>query len=407
LHYELESLKGQDLPTTKIVVSLDSVNKFLEATIQGFNEKLESIKSQTTEKLKTLTLPGELEERAASITSKIEGFKMPTSDLTISSLNLADNPLSKIGVSVPELESLVESPAVKLSEIASLPQTDLADIGSHVEQYQPQMSQIPTDLDQATKLVEDLAVDNSPMADVGKELGQVDEITRMAGNLQDQEELKQQLVEKVQQEVVDHFAEQKEQLQKSMESLTKLKQKFASVTSLRDLPKRPPNEMKGKPIRDRLVPGVSFQLYKRDDDVLLDVNPYVGFRITKRLTVGAGWNERVGYNFDAMAWSPEKAHIYGPRLFSEYKLNRGFTLRGETEIMNTYVPPYAKLVSIDPGNRQGIWGAFAGIKKDYKLMGKVRGTAMVMVRLFDAHFKSPYLEVINARFGVELPLKKN
>jgi hypothetical protein len=63
---------------------------------------------------------------------------------------------------------------------------------------------------------------------------------------------------------------------------------------------------------------VSFQLYKRDDDVLLDVNPYIGFRITKRLTVGAGWNERVGYNLDAMAWSPEKAHIYGPRLFSDY-----------------------------------------------------------------------------------------
>jgi hypothetical protein len=165
--------------------------------------------------------------------------------------------------------------------------------------------------------------------------------------------------------------------------------------------------MKGKPIRDRLVPGVSFQLYKRDNDVLLDVNPYIGFRITKRLTVGAGWNERVGYNFDALVWSPEKAHIYGPRLFSEYKLNRGFTLRGETEVMNTYVPPYTKLVSVDPGNRQWIWGAFAGIKKDYKLMGKVRGTAMVMVRLFDAHFKSPYLEVINARFGVELPLKNN
>jgi hypothetical protein len=405
LQIDLDIQAAAGLSTPKIAAAVDSVNQLREMTIGDFNRKLESIKFQTTEELNTLMLPPELEERAASIMSKVEKFKMPASDLTVSSLNLTDNPLSKI--SVPELELLGESANVKLSEIANLPKTDLADIGSHVQQYQPQITQVPTDLDQATKLVEDLAIDNSPLADIEKELGQVGEITSMAGNLQDQEELKQHLVEKVQQEVVDHFAEQKEQLQKSMESLTKIKQKFASVTSLRDLPKRPPNEMKGKPIRDRLVPGVSFQLYKRDDDVLLDVNPYVGFRITKRLTVGAGWNERVGYNFDAMAWSPEKAHIYGPRLFSEYKLNRGFTLRGETEVMNTYVPPYAKLVSIDPGNRQGIWGAFAGIKKDYKLMGKVRGTAMVMVRLFDAHFKSPYLEVINARFGVELPLKKN
>src|SRR6188474_1032418 len=110
--------------------------------------------------------------------------------------------------------------------------------------------------------------------------------------------------------------------------------------------------MKGKPIIERLVPGIAIQLQKKDDDVLTDFNLYFGYRFTRRFTSGAGWNQRVGYNTDHYNWSNDKTHIYGPRIFSEYKLSRGFSPRAELETMNTFVPPFVKKLPVDPGSRE-------------------------------------------------------
>lgn len=74
--------------------------------------------------------------------------------------------------------------------------------------------------------------------------------------------------------------------------------------------------------------------------------------------------------------------------------------------MNTFVPPYIKTIPVDPGSREWVGGAFVGMKKDYTLYKKVKGTAMVMLRLFDPDRKSPYADVVNARFGFELPMRK-
>jgi hypothetical protein len=74
--------------------------------------------------------------------------------------------------------------------------------------------------------------------------------------------------------------------------------------------------------------------------------------------------------------------------------------------MNTYVPPFARTGNIDLGERQWVWGVFVGMKKDYKFLKKINGTALIMFRLFDVKNKSPYADVLNARFGFEFPMKK-
>ncbi len=191
-----------------------------------------------------------------------------------------------------------------------------------------------------------------------------------------------------------------------MQSISKYKQKFSTITSLNDIPKKAPNEMKGKPLIERIVPGLALQLQKKNDDFFLDINPYIAYRFTKRFSSGAGWNQRIGYDFDNNHWSSSEARIYGPRAFSEYKLGKGFSPRLEVEMMNTFVPPYLKTVPADPGVREWVFGAFVGMKRDYTLYKKVKGTASVMLRLFDPHRKSPYADVINARFGFEVPMKK-
>jgi hypothetical protein len=52
------------------------------------------------------------------------------------------------------------------------------------------------------------------------------------------------------------------------------------------------------------------------------------------------------------------------------------------------------------------WGSFAGLKKEYKLFKRVRGTATFLYNLYNPDYKSPYSDQINMRFGFEFPMKK-
>jgi hypothetical protein len=160
---------------------------------------------------------------------------------------------------------------------------------------------------------------------------------------------------------------------------------------------------KFKPFAERLVPGTVIQIQNKAGNTLVDFNPYVGYRFTGRMTTGVGWNQRTAYNTKGKNFNPA-ARIYGPRIFGEFKLWKGFSPRGEVELMNTAIPPFNNS-SLDASNREWVCGVFFGIKKQYKFFKNVRGTAMVMARLSDSDHKSPYVDVINARFGFEFPHK--
>ena len=178
-----------------------------------------------------------------------------------------------------------------------------------------------------------------------------------------------------------------------------------SFNNLEELARRRPNEMHGKPLIERIIPGIALQIQKKNDELLVDFNPYAGYRFTGKIMGGFGWNYRFAYNMTTSEFNRD-ARIYGPRIFGEYKLLQGFSPRAEAELMNTYVPPFARTSGIDLRERQWVWGVFVGVKKDYKFLKKINGTALVMFRLFDAKNKSPYADVINARFGFEVPMKK-
>jgi hypothetical protein len=137
----------------------------------------------------------------------------------------------------------------------------------------------------------------------------------------------------------------------------------------------------------------------------VDFNPYAGYRFTGRTTAGVGWNQRIAYNLDKKLFNPE-ARVFGPRIFGEYKLWKGFSPRLEGEVMNTTVPPSTITTSLDPGQREWVWGAFVGLKKEYRFFKNVKGTALIMARIFNTDHKSPYADVLNVRFGFEFPMKK-
>jgi hypothetical protein len=51
-------------------------------------------------------------------------------------------------------------------------------------------------------------------------------------------------------------------------------------------------------------------------------------------------------------------------------------------------------------------GVFAEVKKQYKFIRNVTGTALIMLRLFNPSHKSPYADVLNVRFGFEFQIKE-
>jgi hypothetical protein len=214
--------------------------------------------------------------------------------------------------------------------------------------------------------------------------------------------MKEQAVEQIQQAAVDHFAGKEKQLQAAMDQMAKLKNKYSSLNSLTDIPKRRPNEMKGKPLRQRLIPGIGLQILKATDHFMTDFNPYLGYRFNGKLTAGLGWNQRFAYNTARDNFNSE-ACVYGPRVYTEYNLGKGFFPRVELEVLNTFVPPYVRQLAADGGERQWVPGAFLGMKKEFRFIKSVRGTSMIMMRLYNKDHMSPYSEVVNIRFGFEFP----
>ena len=188
-----------------------------------------------------------------------------------------------------------------------------------------------------------------------------------------------------------------------MDKISKYKQKYSSVSSIKDLPKRPPNPMKGKPFIERLTPGIYFQ-YQRKNYYLLDVNPYAGYKLSGRFTMGLGWNHRLAWDSKYETWE-KRSRIFGPRAFVDFKLEKGFIAHVEGESMNSFVPSTLH-GNPDAGHREWVWGCMTGLKKEYKIYKNLKGTALIQYNLFNRYYKAPYVDRLNSRIGFEYVLKK-
>jgi hypothetical protein len=190
-----------------------------------------------------------------------------------------------------------------------------------------------------------------------------------------------------------------------MEQIAKYKKSYSSVNSLSEIKKLPRNSLKNKPFRERIIPGFALQIHVKNY-LNFDVNPYAGYRITKKISAGLGWNQRWAMDWDNKSWVPE-GRVFGPRAFGEFKLKRGFTIRIEEEAMNTSVPPY--YLSPGENKREWIFTTMTGLKKEYRFIKNVKGFTIVqfdIVKLFVPNKHSAYGDVVNARLGFEFPMKK-
>ncbi len=417
----IDSLQNLKLPIDKYTKQLDSLNQLRQKSTVAFNSKVETLKGKTIGRLKDLNLPPQYNTPLQQVTSKVDGFDLNGDFVKIPQIEVP-------GFSIPRIEGIgdigdmgsIQNNFLKVTDgdlgkvtdqVGHLGNTtdQIGSVGEQVAGVSDDIKNISkgnlNDVQQLHKTLEEQATKIDGVQDLQKQTGAIDEYKGQLDALKDPNAFKEQAMEKAKEVAIDHFAGKQEQLKSAMEKISKFKQKYSSVSSIKDLPKRPPNAMKGKPLIERLLPGIGIQLMKKNDDLLTDFNPYVGYRFTGRLTGGLGWNQRISYNFDKGIFI-QKEKVFGPRIFSEFKLGKGFSPRAELEMMNTFVPSNISPLIPDTQSRQWVLGAFVGMKREYRFFKNVNGTAMMMLNVFNRDHRSPYADVLNVRFGFEFPMKK-
>ncbi|HTJ48150.1 MAG TPA: hypothetical protein VL443_01770 [Cyclobacteriaceae bacterium] len=417
---KVDSLKALKLPTEKYTHKLDSINQFRAKTITNAEQKIQSLKTESADKLKSINLPPELQNKVSDATKNIDSFKLPTENLKMPSLNLSQNmniPETSLGnVGNLNVESLGKTAGLgKLPEAggelkdltgeAKNISSATGEVGSYEKNLQNVVSKDATDVRQLPKTMENKAGDLSGIKGIEGEAKVLDQYKGELDKIKSQDALKKEAVNQVQKAAINHFAGREQVLQNAMDKMGKYKEKYSSLQSLNEAGKKRPNEMRGKPLKERLLPGIGLQIFRKND-ILFDFSPYLGYRISGKWNSGLGWNQRLAYD-DHKHSLHAGGGVFGPRLFSEVDLYKGFFPRIELEVMNAYVPPLTSQTQMDAGHRQWIWSAFAGLKKNYKFLKHVNGYTAIMVNLYNPLHKSPYGDVVSMRIGFEFPMKKN
>lgn len=459
LQHKIDSLSALDLPTDKYRQRLDSVRQLspmkyfgqaeskaselqskIDRPLDDFENKINkpvnNLEARVNEKLTLMNQEGgaaaNLPGSAHAGDLKLPGAELKTSlDPNTGNLNVPGvgnigdikNPLGDIGNPLADQVGHVDQLKEKANDIRNVPQAQIDRLKSidEVQRVQGKVGEANGIVDKAQAYQQDAAaitrgdigeleaipgaIENKvasldEVKELQKQTGEISKYQDMISSGNNPEAIKAQAKELAVKYATDHFAGKQEALKAAMDKVSKLKGKYSQVSSLKDLPKRAPNPMKGKPFIERLIPGFTFQIQK-SGTLMLDMSPVASYRFTGRFTAGAGWNERLSFSEWNKVISQDR--IYGPRVFSSFAFRKGFSLKAEVEKMNVYLPTF---VSNAEGNRAWVWSVFAGFKKDYTFYKKIKGNVQVLYNLYDDHDNSPYLDRLNVRMGFEFPVKK-
>lgn len=416
--HQADSLNNLQLPSVQYTHKIDSITQRQSALQQRTTAKLDSLKDSVKNKLAKLKVPKEAEGKASALTSSLDKANVPAFDADITgklglnklnaslpagslpNTNLPDANVPAINTSIPGTD--LKSPDVT----GNLPATGVntnkvTGITGQAGAVQQQVKEATGSTEGMEKAVESKASEqlkNLPDKNLPAQGLSGVEVPKTG------DQAKEQLMNQAKKEAVNHFSGKEQVLVTAMEKMSKYKQKYSSVSSMKDLEgKKNHNELKGKPLRERLVPAITWQ-FQSWHDLMLDINPAVGYKITPRLITGIGWNHRIAFNIPQQKFNQE-AKVYGFRAYGEYELKKGFGFRLDVETMNTPAKQRMPATDVYKG-RDWVWGALVGIKQKYPIYKKLKGNAQLMYNIFDKDHRSPYPDRINFRIGIEFTFKK-
>jgi len=406
LNHKKDSLSKLHLPTQSITHKIDSLQQSQTAKLKELNGKIDKVKSETLTKVSSLHLPPEAQKEIDVLTKNIHSFKVPNnfftlpgmnfipkgmgiSSLSLSSLKLPSN-LSIPAANIPSLQKM----NLSVKQLPSLSQLE-GSLGKELKQLQSTASMKSIEQTATKELSQ-----NAEVKSLLKEETQVKDMTGQVSKMKDAKGAKD-LAEKQLTPAVNHFAGKEKELQSAMGEISKYKQKYSSVKSLSELPKRAPNPLKEKPWIERVVPGLNYFILSKHS-TFVDFNPYVGWRFNPKLTASIGWSERIGISHGNVSTS-EYDRVHGVRANVSYLWTHGFIFRLAPELMSAYVP-----TSTTPDTKEQalVFGLFGGIRKDFKIYKGIIGYTEGLYNFTQKPGQNLYGDRLSLRLGIEVKIKK-
>lgn len=371
LQHKADSLRRLGQPAEHLQHKIDSVQKAINGLGEKYTQRLAQAQQKASAALQKLKLPGQ----ASSITDKLSpsvAGALPAAPLP--SVGLPSTGLNVPQANVPGLPSAPSLPGS--SEMKEVQQLVSVKNTKGAEQL-------------AKKEAEKILTKQAGAAGLPSAEGLVSDV--MGGTSTPSAK--------------NHFAEKEKELKNSMDELGKLKDKYENVNDAKEFLKKHPNEMKGKPLAERLRPGFYLQINKATNQFNIDINPTIGYRFTGKITAGLGWNHRLSYDTKGHNF-PYVNVVFGPRLYGEYNLGKGFYPRLELEAQNVQQWPASFLPEAAPGERAWKAGIAVGMKKEFKITSSVRGVTLLLINPLTGKIGTAYNSVVQVRVGIEIVLKK-
>ena len=195
---------------------------------------------------------------------------------------------------------------------------------------------------------------------------------------------------------INYFAGKDQTLQSAMDKTSKLKKKYSEVINADDLSnatKR--NSLKGTKLSERLVFGGDFQI-RIDQSTSVDLNPELGYLLSKRWSIGVGGNYRFNSQFSDITSAIHKQSVFGWRAFSEYLLISSFYAHVEFESLSARVKGQSSEQPMQWNN-----SLLAGIEKQFLITGNLRGQVSMLYN-FNYQNNPLYSNAWNVRFGISV-----
>jgi hypothetical protein len=200
-------------------------------------------------------------------------------------------------------------------------------------------------------------------------------------------------------DVLNHFKGHEAKLENAMKNLAKYKKRFRTLRDVNNVPLVPPNEMKGKPLSERIIPGSILLIQKGEKAAQIVSTLDISYRISGRFAPGMG----AIYQWAATEVHPYLTNnnsFYGFNVFLKSRVFKEFFFRIEWQRINC---PSADNINNDPPLKtwQNIYFLSAGTQK--KLSNRFNGSTWITHQLF-RDSTSPYPRQVMFRIGFEFLL---